>query len=86
MLTSIVDRLSRTLLVDRLAIFLSDPEQPEQFSLAKSYGISNTSDLDFDFLHVERPEWELGHLFFDNTNQAVRETRKRARHHPPLGT
>ncbi len=75
MLTSIVDRLSRTLLVDRLAIFLADPEQPEQFSLAKSYGISNTSDLDFDFLHVERPEWELGHLFFDNTNQAVRETR-----------
>ncbi len=75
MLTSIVDRLSRTLLVDRLAIFLSDPEQPEQFSLAKSYGISNTSGLDFDFLHVERPEWQVGHLFFDNTNQAVRETR-----------
>ncbi|MFZ0913746.1 MAG: PDZ domain-containing protein, partial [Candidatus Korobacteraceae bacterium] len=73
MLTSIVDRLSRTLLVDRLAIFLSDPEQTEQFSLAKSYGISNTSGLDFDFLHVERPEWKLGHLFFDNTNQAVRE-------------
>src|SRR5664279_2986887 len=75
MLTSVVDRLSRTLLVDRLAIFLSDPSQPEQFSLAKSYGISNTGGLDFDFLHVERPEWELGHLFFDNTNQAVRETR-----------
>ena len=32
MLTSIVDRLSRTLLVDRLAVFLSDPEQPEQFA------------------------------------------------------
>src|ERR1035441_6452691 len=42
---------------------------------AKSYVITNTSGLDFDFLHVERPEWELGHLFFDNTNQAVRETR-----------
>ena len=28
----------------------------------------------FDFLHVERPEWQAGHLFFDNTNQAVRET------------
>jgi len=74
MLSSIVDRLSRTLLVDRIAIFLSNPEQPEQFSLVKSYGISNTSDLNFDFLHVERPEWEAGHLFFDNTNQAVRET------------
>ena len=75
MLTSIVDRLSHTLLVDRLAIFLSNPEQPEQFTLAKSYGIANTGGLDFDFLHVERPEWQAGHLFFDNTNQAVRETR-----------
>ncbi|HZP24070.1 MAG TPA: ATP-binding protein [Terriglobales bacterium] len=74
MLTSIVDRLSRTLLVDRLAIFLSDPEQPEQFSLAKSYGISQTSGLDFNFLHLERPEWQAGHLFFDNSSYAVRET------------
>ena len=74
MLTSIVDRLSRTLLVDRLAIFLSEPESPEQFYLAKSYGIANTSGLSLDFLHVERPEWQAGHLFFDNTNQAVRET------------
>src|SRR5271166_5023439 len=73
MLTSIIDRLSRTLLVDRLAIFLSDPERPDQFYLAKSYGISNTTGLDFEFLHVERPEWQAGHLFFDNTNQAVRE-------------
>ena len=74
MLTSIVDRLSRTLMVDRLAIFLSNPDDPEQFSLAKSYGIANTGGLDFDFLHVERPEWQAGHLFFDNTNQAVRES------------
>ena len=74
MLSSIIDRLSRTLLVDRIAIFLSDAERPEQFALAKSYGISDTSGLNFEFLHVERPEWEAGHLFFDNTNQAVRET------------
>ncbi|MGC2109197.1 MAG: ATP-binding protein [Candidatus Korobacteraceae bacterium] len=74
MLSSIVDRLSRTLLVDRLAVFLANPEQPEQFSLAKSYGISNTGGLNLDFLHLERPEWEAGHLFFDNTNHAVRET------------
>ena len=73
MLSSIVDRLSRTLLVDRLAIFLADPEQPDQFALAKSYGISEIGALNLDFLHVERPEWEAGHLFFDNTNQAVRE-------------
>jgi two-component system, NtrC family, sensor kinase len=74
MLTSIIDRLSRTLMVQRLAIFLSHPEQPEQFTLAKSYGIASTSGLDFDFLHVQRPEWAAGHLFFDSTSHAVRET------------
>ena len=73
MLTSIIDRLSRTLLVDRLAVFLSNPEQPEQFMLGKSYGIAHTGDLNLDFLHVERPEWEAGHLFFDSTAHAVRE-------------
>jgi PAS domain S-box-containing protein len=74
MLTSIIDRLSRTLMVDRMAIFLSDPEHPEQFMLAKSYGIAQTGDLDLDFLHVERPEWVAGHLFFDSTAHTVRET------------
>ncbi|HEX8798444.1 MAG TPA: histidine kinase N-terminal 7TM domain-containing protein, partial [Terriglobales bacterium] len=76
MLTSIVDRLSRTLMVDRMAIFLSEPEHPEQFMLAKSYGIAPTGDLDLDFLHVERPEWVAGHLFFDSTAHTVRETRE----------
>jgi two-component system NtrC family sensor kinase len=74
MLTSIVDRLSRTLMVDRMAIFLSNPEQSEQFMLAKSYGISNTRGLDLHFLNIARPEWEAGHLFFDNTVHAMRET------------
>jgi two-component system, NtrC family, sensor kinase len=74
MLSSIVDRLSRTLLVDRIAVFLADADQPDQFYLAKSYGIAETGALNFDFLHVERPEWQAGHLFFDNTNQTVRET------------
>ncbi|MGA9567890.1 MAG: ATP-binding protein [Candidatus Korobacteraceae bacterium] len=76
MLTSIIDRLSRTLMVDRLAIFLSNPDRPEQFTLAKSYGIAQTGNLNLDFLHVERPEWAAGHLFFDNTAHAVRETRE----------
>jgi len=74
MLTSIVDRLSRTLMVDRMAIFLSNPEQSDYFSLAKSYGISNTQGLDLRFLNLARPEWEAGHLFFDSTAHAMRET------------
>jgi PAS domain S-box-containing protein len=74
MLASIIDRLSHTLLVDRLAIFVSSPERPDQFMLAKSHGIAHTADLDLNFLNVERPEWAAGHLFFDSTAHAVRET------------
>jgi PAS domain S-box-containing protein len=74
MLTSIIDRLSRTLVVDKMAIFLSNPEQPQEFALAKSYGISNTRGLDLNFLNIARSEWEAGHLFFDSTTHPMRET------------
>ncbi len=62
MLSSVVDRLSRTLLVDRMAMFLSTGEGPQKFLLAKSFGMTQTSGLDFDFLGLERPELEAGHL------------------------
>ena len=45
MLSSVVDRLSRTLLVDRMAIFLSAGDPP-QFFLAKSFGMTQTGGLD----------------------------------------
>src|SRR5690242_20068314 len=73
MFSSVVDRLSRTLLVDRLAIFLSTGDEP-RFVLAKSFGISQTSGMDLAFLSQPRPEMEAGHLFFDNTHQVPRET------------
>ncbi len=74
MLSAVVDRLSRTLLVDRMAIFLSAGEPGEQFLLAKSFGMTQTSGLDLSFLATPRPETEAGHLFFDNTHQVPRET------------
>jgi len=75
MLSAIIDRISHTLLVDRLAIFLSNPERPEQFELAKSYGIAHTGELDLSFLTADRPEWQIGHWFLDSTaHAAVRET------------
>jgi two-component system, NtrC family, sensor kinase len=74
MLSSVVDRLSRTLLVDRLAIFLSASEAQNRFVLAKSFGMTPTGNLDLSFLGTERPESEAGHLFFDNTHQVPRET------------
>jgi len=74
MLTSVVDRLSRTLLVDRLAIFLRTGEEGDVFVLAKSFGMAQTSGLDLTFLSAQRPEMEAGHLFFDNTHLVPRET------------
>ncbi len=74
MLSSVVDRLSRTLLVDRMALFLATGEGQQKFVLAKSFGMTQTSGLDFDFLGAPRPEMEAGHLFFDNTHLVPRET------------
>jgi len=73
MLSAVVDRLSRTLLVDRMAVFLSDGETHE-FVVAKSFGMTQSGGLDLSFLGTPRPEDAVGHLFFDNTRQVPRET------------
>ncbi len=72
LLASLVDRLSRTLAVDRIAIFLAG-ERPEQFVMAKSFGLTAPGKIDLSFLSVQRPE-PAGHLFFENTHQVPRET------------
>ncbi len=87
LLSSLIDRLSRTLAVDRMAIFLAgqDPERKDtrqedenqdpsgKFVLAKSFGLSSHGDLDLAFLSEPRTE-QAGHLFFENTHQVPRET------------
>ena len=73
MLSSVMDRLSRTLAVDRIAIFLGTGEEPEMFALAKSFGMTSPGGLDLNFLSTARPE-PAGHLFFENTHQVPRET------------
>jgi PAS domain S-box-containing protein len=74
MLTSVIDRLSRTLLVDRIAVFLATGAEAEQFTMVKSFGISYSGALDLSFLVVERPEQYAGHIFFDNTRKALQES------------
>jgi two-component system, NtrC family, sensor kinase len=74
MLSSVVDRLSRTLSVDRMAIFLSSGETPQRFWLAKLFGMAAAHGLDLGFLAQPRPEVQAGHLFFENTHQVPRET------------
>ena len=73
MLSSVVDQLARTLLVDRMAIFLLAGDQ-DRFVLAKSFGMTQTSGLDLSFLSAPRPEMGAGHLFFENTHQVLRES------------
>ena len=72
LLSLLMDRLSRTLAVDHIAIFLAS-EKTEQFVLAKSYGWSASGNLDLSFLSAPRPE-QAGHLFFENTHLVPRET------------
>ena len=73
LLNAVVDRFTRTLLVDRMAIFLSASEPGNGFVLAKSFGIQETAGLDLSFLTVQRPETGEGHLFFENTHYLPRE-------------
>jgi two-component system NtrC family sensor kinase len=72
LLSSLIDRLSRTLAVDRMAIFLAS-ETTGKFVPAKSFGLSVPPHIDLAFLSAPRPE-PAGHLFFENTHQVPRET------------
>jgi PAS domain S-box-containing protein len=73
LLASVVDRLSRTLAVDRIAIFLRTGEEPGQFGLSKSVGMTPMGNLDLAFLSAPRPQ-PAGHMFFENTHQVPHET------------
>ena len=63
MLGSAIDRLSQTLLVDRIAVFLEDAANPGRFHMARSMGVRFTGPLDLSFLDPQRPELSKGYLF-----------------------
>lgn len=64
---SVLDRISQTLLVDRLAVFLEDPRQPGAFLLSRSFGVAAQSPLDLSFLSVaEHPALAQACLFFES--------------------
>jgi PAS domain S-box-containing protein len=72
MLGSVMDRISQTLLVDRLAIFVEDPLQPGQMRLARSMGVRFGGELDLSFLDPARPEFSHGALFYES-HRALRD-------------
>ncbi len=74
LLHAIVDRLPRTLLVDRVAVFLQDA--PGQYRLAAQHGLPENvtwSNLNLGFLHFDEPNAGT-HLFLENPQLALHLT------------
>jgi two-component system, NtrC family, sensor kinase len=81
LLGSVLDRISQTLLVDRLALFLEDSGAPDRFALSRSMGIAlekrmddGAANLDLSFLDPERPALARGCLFYESARAATEET------------
>jgi two-component system, NtrC family, sensor kinase len=74
LLGSVLDRISQTLLVDRLAVFLEDEAHPGKFVLSRSMGVRAEAPLDLSFLDPARPAFERGCLFFESARAAVQES------------
>ena len=70
MLGSVMDRVSQTLLVDRLAIFVEDSERPGEMRLARSMGVRLAQPLDLSFIAPARPEFATGPIFFESPRSA----------------
>jgi len=66
MLGSVMDRVSQTLLVDRLAIFVEDHQRPGEMRLARSMGVRLSEPLDVSFIAPSRPEFHSGPIFFES--------------------
>jgi len=70
MLGSVMDRVSQTLLVDRLAIFMDDPAAPGEMRLVRSMGVRLEEPMDLSLLAPSRPEFARGALFFESPRAA----------------
>jgi two-component system NtrC family sensor kinase len=77
LLNAIVDRLPRTLLVDRVAVFLAEPDAaPSPYRLAAQHGLPESlavSYLDLSFLDFDEPN-AGSHLFLENPQLALHLT------------
>jgi PAS domain S-box-containing protein len=67
MLGSVMDRVSQTLLVDRLAIFVEDAQNPGDLRLARSMGVRLSERLDLSFLRSATPELANNTIFFESS-------------------
>jgi PAS domain S-box-containing protein len=74
LLSSALDRISQTLLVDRLAVFLEDPEGSGRFRLSRSMGLDCGDHFDLSFLDPRRPALSRGCLFIESARSAAQES------------
>jgi two-component system, NtrC family, sensor kinase len=80
LLDSVLDRISQTLLVDQVAVFLENPDHPKTFQLSRSLGVHSQAPLDLSFLNIaERPALAQACLFFESARgssepESVRRT------------
>jgi two-component system, NtrC family, sensor kinase len=74
MLGSVMDRISQTLLVDRLAIFQVNQASGE-VQLARSLGLDPSGPLDFSYLLPTRAELTRGYLFYESPRHAAEADR-----------
>ncbi len=72
-LTSVMDRISQALLVDRLAIFIEDESHPGTYRLARSVGVRYAGPLDLSFLDAATLPFSQRVLFYE-TARAARES------------
>jgi two-component system, NtrC family, sensor kinase len=87
LLSSALDRISQTLLVDRLAIFLEDGQTPGRFALSRTAGVAPeisgnglyandawlANKLDLSFLDPQRAALAQGCLFYESARAATQE-------------
>ncbi|HEY1472432.1 MAG TPA: ATP-binding protein, partial [Candidatus Acidoferrum sp.] len=70
MLGSVMDRVSQTLLVDRLAIFVEDQQNSGEMRLARSMGVRLSEPLNLSFIAPTRQEFARGPIFFESPRSA----------------
>ncbi|MCL6564797.1 MAG: PAS domain S-box protein [Acidobacteriia bacterium] len=70
MLDAVLDRISQTMLVDRIAVFLAEEESSPRFSLARAMGVRAEPPLDLSFLDPADPAFARGYRFFESARQA----------------
>src|SRR6266568_3116432 len=74
MLGSVMDRISQTLLVDRLAIFVENPLAPGQMRIARSMGVRLSESMDLSFLDAEKKPFARRVLFHESARAAREST------------